>query len=306
MYVTPTPLAAYRDLVALDVPFRPGAPAVRDPEGTVRALLADLVADGTAAAAGLTAAAIASRAPDAVIARRLLASLLTVRPARAWSPEVLARTDGLLAAEAADRPVVEPAALPLIGAAHPHSEYPAADRTALWRGNITTLGVDAVVNAANDRLLGCFVPGHHCVDNALHSAAGPRLREDCARIMALLGTSETTGSAKITRGYHLPARYVLHTVGPIVRGEPGRAEAQLLARSYLSCLDLAAEAGARTLAFCSVSTGVFGYPGAAAARIALETVATWSQAHPNGLDLVVFDVFAEADHATYTRILKDW
>jgi O-acetyl-ADP-ribose deacetylase (regulator of RNase III) len=297
---------ACRDLVALGTPFRSEAAPTRDTAATVRELLADMVADGTAAGAGLSAAQVLGATADATTARRLLAALLTVRPAHPWTPQALARTDALLAAEAVARSVVHPGDLPRVGATSPVSAYPAADRTALWQGDITTLAADAVVNAANDRLLGCFVPGHSCIDNALHAAAGPRLREDCARIMARQGGTESTGTAKITRGYHLPARYVLHTVGPIVHHGPTERDARLLSRAYAACLDLAAEAGARTLAFCSVSTGVFGYPRAAAARIALKTVADWLRAHPRALDLVVFDVFGDDDLATYTRILKDW
>ncbi|MFF5537215.1 macro domain-containing protein [Streptomyces cinerochromogenes] len=171
---------------------------------------------------------------------------------------------------------------------------------------MTTLAADAVVNAANHALLGCFKPLHACIDNAIHTAAGPRLREDCHTIMSLQGGPEPTGSAKITRGYHLPARYVVHTVGPVVEGPLRPAHAQLLAASYRACLDLAAATGTiRTLAFCAISTGVFGYPKAPAARLALRTVADWLADHPGRLDRVVLTAFTDDDHATYRQALTE-
>jgi O-acetyl-ADP-ribose deacetylase (regulator of RNase III) len=305
----PMKLADYRAAIDLDKPFRPAAAPAADRGVLPHALLADLVADGTVARLGLRDVDIERAAGDPLLARRLLGILLTVRPPGNWVPEVLARVDALLSAEAADRPWVAAKDLPRLTETHPRTRYPAADRTALWQGDLTTLAADAVVNAANAALLGCFRPGHACVDNALHTAAGPRLREDCSRIMELQGHPEPTGTAKITRGYHLPARHVLHTVGPIVDGPPGPDDVQALAASYHSCLDLAAEAGARTVAFCSISTGVFGYPKLSAARVALEAVACWLDARPGALDLVVLDVYGLDDHAVYTSAVNephDW
>ena len=167
----------------------------------------------------------------------------------------------------------------------------------VWRGDITRLAVDAIVNAANAELLGCFRPGHACIDNAIHSAAGPRLREDCARIMEIQGHPETSGTAKITRAYHLPSRFVLHTVGPIVAGgRVGPDDERTLVACYGSCLELAAATPSiRSFAFCAISTGVFGYPKDRAADVAVRTVSRWLRERPKTFDLVVFCVFSEAD-----------
>ncbi|WP_043265393.1 protein-ADP-ribose hydrolase [Streptomyces sp. CT34] len=306
MYATALPLAAYRAAVALDEPFRPaiGPDPDQRSAGLVREALDLLSDDPVAVRAGLRPGA-ADRLDDAA-ARRLLRTVLTI-----WAPEPLptatARVlDALLSGERLARDTTDAASLPTIRDTLAHTTYRAADRTALWQGDITTLGADAVVNAANSALLGCFAPMHPCIDNALHAAAGPRLRADCHTIMALQGHPEPTGTAKITRGYHLPARYVLHTVGPIVDGPLRPAHERALAASYRACLDLATEVdGLRTVAFCGIGTGVFGYPKKPAARTALDTVADWLQTHPGRLDRVIFNVYADDDHAAYTHALTE-
>lgn len=300
------PLDAYRDPIALDEPFRPAddhALAAR-PAGLVRAALCSLGKEPGAAKAGLHPGD-ADRLDDAD-ARRLLRAALTVREPWPMPAETARMLDVLLAAERRSREITNTAALPVIRDAFPHTPYPAADRTVLWQGDITTLEADAIVNAANSALLGCFAPMHPCVDNAIHAAAGPRLREDCHTIMTLQGRPEQTGTAKITRGYHLPARYVLHTVGPIVNGLLRPDHEHALASSYRACLDLAAEVGAvRTVAFCSISTGIFGYPKAHAARVALDTVAAWLGRHPGRLDRVIFTVYTNDDHTAYAHALTE-
>ena len=176
------------------------------------------------------------------------------------------------------------------------------------RGDITSEQVDAVVNAANSALLGCFQPFHACIDNAIHSAAGPRVREDCHAIMQLQGAPEETGRAKITRAYNLPARYILHTVGPIfsAKGNRGLVEQELqLSDCYRSCLELALRVpGIRSVAFCCISTGVFGFPGEPAGQVALRSVEDFLKRHPDVLDLVVFNVFSDEDFQIYKRLLK--
>jgi O-acetyl-ADP-ribose deacetylase (regulator of RNase III) len=173
----------------------------------------------------------------------------------------------------------------------------------LWRGDITTLEVGAIVNAANADLLGCFRPDHRCIDNAIHSAAGPRLREDCHVIMSRQRHPERTGTAKATRAYFLPARFVLHTVGPIVgAAAPTETHRVLLASCYEACLAAAVEIGARSLAFCAISTGVFGYPKQEAANEAIRSVTTWLEGHPGRLDAVIFNVFTEDDEEAYRRV----
>ncbi|MFJ7044488.1 macro domain-containing protein [Streptomyces sp. NPDC101112] len=299
------PLTGYRAAVALDEPFRPtAAPAPADRlDVHVRTALRLLGADPAMDRLGLRAASL-DDLPDATTARRVLRVLLTVRDPGPRPEGVDEELDALLAAEARRRPVTRVARLPTIAEQFKETPFPAAGQGVLWRGDITTLAVDAVVNAANSRMLGCFRPLHPCIDNALHSAAGPRLRDDCHTIMTAQGSLEPTGTAKITRAYHLPAGHVLHTVGPAVRGRPHAEDARALAASYRACLDLAAEVETiRTVAFCAISTGVFGYPKAEAASIALTTVADWLTTHPTRFDRVVFTAYEEDDERTYRHAL---
>ena len=175
-------------------------------------------------------------------------------------------------------------------------------RLCLWQGDITRLSADAIVNAANSQMLGCFQPLHSCIDNIIHTKAGIGLRLECARIMAEQGHPEPTGQAKITPAFDLPCRYVLHTVGPIVQGRLTREHEDLLRSSYLSCLKLAAEKGLKSIAFCCISTGVFMFPNERAAEIAVETVRTWLD--ETGSDMkVIFNVFKDVDLEIYERIL---
>lgn len=306
MCPTSLPLAAYRAAVALDEPFGPDAghgPEARSAD-LVRQALALLADDPAAARAGLRPGA--ADGIDDTAARRLLRAVLTVRnpgPLPTGTARVL---DALLAGERLARCTIDAASLPTVRDTLARTTYLAVDRTVLWQGDLTTLDADAVVNAANSALLGCFAPMHPCIDNALHAAAGPRLRDDCHTIMCLQGHPEPAGTAKITRGHHLPARYVLHTVGPIVDGPVLPEHEQALAASYRACLDLAAEVDdLRTLAFCGISTGVFGYPKAPAARIALDTVADWLDLHPGRLDRVIFTVYADDDRAAYVQALTE-
>ena len=179
----------------------------------------------------------------------------------------------------------------------------------LWKGDITTLQVDAIVNAANEQLLGCFLPFHKCIDNAIHSAAGPRLREACYKLMRHQGHAEKTGGAKITPGYFLPAKYVLHTVGPIVGWQqPTPLQEEQLAACYTNCLDVAAANGdIESIAFCCISTGVFGYPPELAVKVALRTVFSWLAANPHStVQKVIFNVFSDADYQIYQKELAVW
>lgn len=305
------PLTAYRSAVALDEPFRPTAepaPAVRT-DAHARSALRLLSTDPAVTRLGLRSESLRSLTDtashaDPATARRVLRALLTVREPGPLPEGADRELDALLGAERRLRPAVPVLELPTIDGEFHGTTFRAAAEAALWRGDITTLAADAVVNAANNRLLGCFRPLHPCIDNALHDAAGPRLRDDCDTIITAQGTPEPTGTAKITRGYHLPARYVLHTVGPVVRGRPHARDALALASSYRACLDLAAEVEAiRTLAFCAISTGVFGYPKEAAAPVALHAVADWIAAHPARFDRVVFTVFGDDDELAYRHAL---
>lgn len=290
-------LEDYRRAVALDEPFVRGTAA---PADRLPALVAEVVAhlEGDDTGARFPGDVPLHALPGNP--RQRLRALLTVRGPEPLPRGVQAKLDAILSAEREAGPVVAPGSLPTF-------RLPSGDprmALSLWRGDITTLAADAIVNAANAELLGCFRPFHACIDNAIHAAAGPRLREDCGRIMRLQGALEPTGTAKATRAYHLPSRFVLHTVGPAARRPLAAAQEQALASCYRSCLDLAIVLpGVRSVAFCGISTGVFGFPREPAARIALSSVAAWLDEHPDALDLVVFDVFGAEDLATYRSVL---
>ena len=171
----------------------------------------------------------------------------------------------------------------------------------LWRGNITTLRVGAIVNAANSGMTGCWQPCHSCIDNCIHTFAGIQLRKVCADIMQKQGHEEPTGSAKITPAFNLPCDYVLHTVGPIISGPLTQRDCDLLASCYTSCLDLAEQNNVQSIAFCCISTGVFHFPSDRAAQIAVQTVENWKREHDSGIK-VVFNVFSEKDEAIYRDV----
>lgn len=225
--------------------------------------------------------------------RELLRTLMNVRPPRLLSEEFLRIQDELLSAERKARGVVDVMTLPVV---------PLDARLSLWQGDITRLNADAIVNAANSALLGCFIPCHRCIDNAIHSAAGLQLRAACAALMERQGHPEATGTAKLTAGYNLPARHVLHTVGPIVHGTLTEEHRQLLASCYRSCLTLAAKNGLKSVAFCCISTGEFHFPNAAAAEIAVREVRAFL-AENTSVERVVFNVFKDDDRCIYERLL---
>ncbi len=223
--------------------------------------------------------------------KKLLRALLNVRPPMAASEAFLAVQDAYLREAIAEKGVTRLSDLTPV---RPH-RY-------LWRGDITTLAVDAIVNAANAALLGCFSPNHACIDNAIHTYAGVQLRLACHKIMQAQGHEEPTGGAKITPGFNLPAKYVLHTVGPIVtRGLTGHHERQL-ASCYRSCMELADKNGLKSVAFCCISTGVFCFPNRRAAEIAIETVDEYAAETGSEID-VIFNVWKEQDDAIYRSLL---
>ena len=230
------------------------------------------------------------RMPDSVSEKRhLLRSLMNVRPPIPASAEFLAVQDAYLQARLSERGVTRLGEL-----------KPAQPGIYLWQGDITTLAADAIVNAANSQMLGCFVPCHGCIDNAIHTYAGVQLRLACAAAMRQQGQEEATGHAKITKAYNLPCRFVLHTVGPIICGSVTKADRELLASCYRSCLDLAAETGLHSVAFCCISTGEFHFPGELAAEIAVHTVQAWQQQHPNQIE-AIFNVFKDSEYEIYQR-----
>lgn len=208
------------------------------------------------------------------------------------NPAFLAVQDALLQSERQERGIVDVSSLP-------ETKTPGI---LLWRGDITRLAADGIVNAANSAMLGCFSPCHDCIDNAIHSAAGLQLRDACNRLMQQQGHAEPTGSAKITAAYNLSAKYVLHTVGPIVRNTPTAEDRRLLAACYRSCLEKALHQGLQSLAFCCISTGVFRFPNREAAEIAVETVCEMLYKINGGIR-VIYNVFKDTDEQIYRELL---
>ena len=172
----------------------------------------------------------------------------------------------------------------------------------LWKGDITTLKCDAIVNAANSRMLGCFCPNHNCIDNAIHTFASVELRKSCCDIMSLQGREEPVGSAKITPGYNLPCRYIIHTVGPMVCGDLDGTHEKQLSDCYRSCLALADKNFLESIAFCCISTGEFNFPNERAAKIAVQTVGEYKRETKSKIK-VIFNVFKEYDHEIYKKLL---
>ena len=172
----------------------------------------------------------------------------------------------------------------------------------LWQGDITTLKCDAIVNAANSGMTGCYIPNHRCIDNAIHTYAGVELRLACEELMERQGYPEPTGRAKITPAFNLPCRYVLHTVGPIINGRVTEEDEELLASCYRSCLELAAENGLESVAFCCISTGEFHFPNELAAGIAVRTVKDFLKKQTS-VRKVIFNVFKDLDKAIYEKLL---
>lgn len=234
--------------------------------------------------------------------RALLRSLVNIRMPGPVSESFLLLQDAFLQQEAREKGITK--ASEILSAA---SEYgcqgSTAERISLWQGDITTLAADAIVNAANSRMLGCFVPCHGCIDNAIHTAAGIQLREACSELMQKQGHEEPAGGAKLTKGYNLPAEYVIHTVGPIVQGTLTERDCRLLESCYQACLKLAAEQGLKTIAFCCISTGEFHFPPQRAAEIAMETVIRFLK-QDTRLDKVIFNVFKNEDLGIYKQLIN--
>lgn len=224
--------------------------------------------------------------------KRLLRGLMNVHPAQAADPEFLKIQDAYLRVAIAEKGVTDIDDL-----------SPVQPGIYLWQGDITTLRCDAIVNAANSGMTGCYAPNHRCIDNAIHTFAGVQLRSVCAEIMAAQGTPEPTGRAKITPAYNLPCRYVIHTVGPIIEGRVTDRDAELLSSCYRSCLELAAKNGLNSIAFCCISTGEFHFPNEPAAEIAVRTVRDFLH-RQTCVKRVIFNVFKEIDKAIYERLLR--
>lgn len=224
--------------------------------------------------------------------KKLLRSLFNIRMPNPVSEAFLQVQDAYLQEETIHKGITEFASL-----------QPVQNQIYLWQGDITTLQCDAIVNAANSAMLGCFVPCHGCIDNAIHSAAGVQLRLECSHIMETQKTEEPVGKAKITKAYNLPCHYVLHTVGPIIHGKVTQQDCDLLSDCYRSCLELAAAYQLKSIAFCCISTGEFHFPNARAARIAIQTVQDYQKQNQNDLE-VIFNVFKDSDYEIYKQLLE--
>ena len=224
--------------------------------------------------------------------KRLLRSLFNIRMPKEASEDFLRVQDAYLQEKALRKGITDITDL-----------QPIQDDIYLWQGDITTLKCGAIVNAANSQMLGCFQPCHGCIDNAIHTFSGVQLRNVCNDIMRDQGYNEPTGQAKITLAYNLPCQYVIHTVGPIVQRCLTENDCELLKSCYLSCLKLAEENGVESIAFCCISTGVFGFPQQEAAQIAVDTVKQY-KAETNSNIKVIFNVFKDDDHAIYNELLR--
>lgn len=233
---------------------------------------------------------------DEAAQKDLLRSLMNVRPPRPVSDEFLKIQDEYLTERNKERGITDVATL---------KNVPLNERLFLWQGDITTLNADAIVNAANSALLGCFAPLHACIDNCIHTFAGVQLRLACNGIMQKQGSPEKTGSAKITPAFNLPSKFVLHTVGPIIRSAVTERDKIQLASCYTSCLNLAAKNALESVAFCCISTGVFRFPQKLAAQIAVKTVIRWLDENKNStVKKVIFNVFGNKDLEIYREILE--
>lgn len=223
--------------------------------------------------------------------RQLLRGLMNIRAPQRTDAEFLKTQDAYLQGETAAKGITDIAGL-----------TPIQPGLYLWQGDITTLKCDAIVNAANSGMTGCYIPNHRCIDNAIHTYAGVELRLACAELMEQQGHPEPTGQAKITPAFNLPCRYVLHTVGPIIDGRVTKEDKELLASCYRSCLELAAENGLESVAFCCISTGEFHFPNEQAAQIAVETVNRFMN-RKTSVKKVIFNVFKDLDKAIYEKQL---
>ena len=231
--------------------------------------------------------------------RRILRSLMNIRMPKKLGDSVLAVQDEYLRERIRENGIVTLSKIPVI-----------RNGMSIWQGDITRLAVDAIVNAANSQMLGCFVPMHTCIDNCIHTFAGVQLRAECNRQMNQLRIrygrdyEQPTAVPMLTDGYNLPAKKIVHIVGPIVEGRLTKALEQDLADCYRNTLDLCAENGLRSVAFCCISAGVFSFPNRRAAEIAVETVSKWLDEHTGQVDRVIFNVFKDEDKAYYEEQLQ--
>ena len=231
--------------------------------------------------------------------QRVLRSLMNIRMPGEMAEDVLAVQNDYLKERAREKGVVTPKDIPVV-----------RDVISIWQGDITRLAVDAIVNAANAQMLGCFVPMHTCIDNCIHSFAGIQLRAECSRQMSELRIrygkdyEQPTAVPMLTDAYNLPAKKVIHIVGPIVRYGLTPELEKSLADCYRNTLDMCLDNGLKSVAFCCISTGVFHFPNRRAAEIAVDTVTKWLSEHDGQMERVIFNVFKDDDRDIYKELLS--
>lgn len=231
--------------------------------------------------------------------RRLLRSLMNIRMPGEMDERILAAQDEYLRERIRENGIVRPEDIPVM-----------RNGMSVWQGDITRLAADAIVNAANSQMLGCFIPMHSCIDNCIHTFAGIQLRQECKKQMDLLRArygddyEQPTAVPMLTDGYNLPAGKIVHIVGPIAADGLTDELEKDLADCYSNTLDLCARSGIGSVAFCCISTGVFRFPNDRAARIAVETVDRWLREHEGQVGRVIFDVFRDEDRRYYEELLR--
>lgn len=240
--------------------------------------------------------------------QRLLRSLMNVRMPKPASSEVLSVQDIYLRGRGFEKGIVNISEMPTVRESI-GSNYPFAESISIWQGDITRIAADAIVNAANSQMLGCFIPMHTCIDNCIHTYAGVQLREECARRMRSLRLEfgddyeQPTAVPMLTDAYNLPAKKVIHIVGPIVQYELTPQLENDLTDCYRNTLDMCRNNGLKSVAFCCISTGVFHFPNKRAAEIAVKTVTEWIEENPGAMERVIFNVFKDEDKRYYEELL---
>ena len=231
--------------------------------------------------------------------RRILRSLMNIRMPKKLDDSVLTVQDEYLRERILENGIVTLSEIPVI-----------RNGMSIWQGDITRLAVDAIVNATNSQMLGCFVPMHTCIDNCIHTFAGVQLRAECSRQMNQLRIKygkdyeQPTAVPMLTDAYNLPAKKVIHIVGPIVQYELTPELEMDLADCYLNTLDMCLDNNLKSVAFCCISTGVFHFPNKRAAEIAVSTVDSWLSQHPGAIERVIFNVFKDEDKKTYEELIR--
>jgi len=238
--------------------------------------------------------------------RMTMRSLMNIRRPKPISSEFLKIQDEFLKQESVEAGIITWEEIPTVGEQF-RMNCKHADKISLWQGDITKLKVDAIVNAANSQMLGCFVPCHKCIDNAIHSAAGIELREECNHYMNFQKEKdryyeEPTGSAVVTKGYNLPCKYVIHTVGPIVPGKLTENQKNDLRNCYKACLQVAVNHGIRTIALCCISTGEFRFPNEEAAKIAYTSIQEFLEYNAAKVDRIIINVYKDVDREIYEKL----